>query len=533
MAKDTETVFELLAKLNADKSTILTLWQEIAEFSYPGQRDFYRYFSGSAQGNKRRRPIFDSTGEMSLDIFASSMVGLLANPATKWVAFQTDDVELLNNREVQLFLDEAQTKVLSVFNNPRTKFYDNLFTLLKFVGAFGAGALLIDDDPDTVNKFRAESPRNFDYTEDFSGNVDEVFLEREFTVGALMTKAESDDWEIPQDIQNRPHTDKVNIVRHIYPNPDYNPEGLGEKFARFHSKYYLKETKTLVKTGFFSMSPAAIARWDKLDSEKWPDSPGRVALSNVKLAQAANKALIVAMEKELQPTLFLSSEAKFGKLDTSAGAVNVGRGNPSDNVRELRTNGSGLLAAIPWIESIRQQIRTAYYVDVFQTAVDINMTATEAQIRNQERLRGIAPKATKIQSDVLGPAAEKVLQTLIKSGKLKVPDVLARAGGEIKVVYLSPLAQAQRLNDARNVLTFLQDIATVAQAYPEVLDSIDPDAVIEEMADIRGVPEKILRASDAVEQIRQQRQQQQQAQQQLQMIQQTTEVAKGAQEAQL
>jgi hypothetical protein len=527
----TQKVFETVDRLKGEKDGILNLWREIGEFIFPGQQDFYRYFANQNAGEKRRRPIYDPTGEQSLDIFASSMSGLLANPAAKWVGLETEDQNLMDNKEVGEFLDEAQLKVLSVFNNPRTKFYDNLFSCLKMLGSFGTGMLMMDEDEESVARFRAESPKNYDYTEDFAGGVDEIFFEREFTIGALRGKVEKEEWKIPEEYLKKPDTEKTIILRHIFPNPNYKPGGLGEKYAKYLSHYYLKEKKQLVKTGFFNQKPAAIARWDRLDTGKWPDSPARVALASVKLMQQADRAMTVAMEKELRPALFVSSESKFGKLDTSAGAVNVGRGNPNDSIRELRTTGNGVSNAFVWMEAKRQQIRTAFYVDVFQTAQDINMTATEAQIRNQERLRGIAPKATKIQSDLLGPAVEKVLAILIKTRKLNPPKALIESGSNVKITYISPIAQAQRLADAQSMLQYLNDLSQMAQVEPEVLDVVDFDAAAYEMADIRGIPEKVQRSPEEIEQIREQRAQAAQAQQQLQLLQQAGEAGQAVQGA--
>ncbi|MCG8394203.1 MAG: portal protein [Pseudomonadales bacterium] len=535
-----DKIFELYDRIEGEKTTIIALWREIGEFMYPGQQDFYRYFASRANENRRRRPIFDPTGEYSLGTFASSTIGLVANQATKFISFQPTNVELLEDREVQLFMDEAQRKVLAVFNNPRTRFYTNLYTVAKLTGAFGTGMLMMDIDEDNVIRFRSESPKNYNYTEDFTGSVDEVFFEREYTVAMLKSKAETDDWEIPGDILSRNDDDKVRIVRHILRNPDFDPnaEFATVKTAKYHSNYYLKEEKTLIRQGFHNERPVAVSHWDRIENEKWPDSPGRVALGNVKMMQAADRAMIVAMEKELKPTLFLSSEAKFGKLDTSAGAVNVGRGNPNDSVREMRTNGAGVTNAFAWMETKRQQIRTAFYVDVFQTAMDINMTATEAAIRNQERLRSVAPKMAKFQADIIGPAAEMVLIELIRRGELIVPRALAEDPGELRVSYMNPLAQAQRLEDANNILQYFQDLAAVGQVYPEVFDRVDPDSVATEMAEIRGVPERIMRPKQTsgedvgYQDIREQRAQAQQQQQALQATQQVAEVAGAVQDIQ-
>lgn len=515
-------VFDDYAKLVSDKSSILPVWQEIGEYIYPALQDFNRYIS---RGEKRGRPIFDQTAELSNDTFASSLMGLIANPSTKWLNYQLSDTRLMQDRSVQMFLDEAQTKALSVFNNPRGKFYDNLFTLLKIIGAFGTGALMMDDDKDAVAKFRAESPKNIDFTEDFGGNVKDVYFEREYTVEAILEKRDNDKWTIPSAYNTKPKSEKVKVLRHIRRNNAYDPTKAGIKFAKFISEYWLKEEKQLAHSGFFNVQRVAIGRWDRMESSKWADSPGRVALGTTKMINAADRAMIVAMEKELSPTLFVSSEAKYGKLDTSAGAVNVGRGNPNDMLRELKTTGN-IGAAFEWMETKRQQIRNAFYVDVFQMNPSVDITATQAMIMNQEKMRGIAPKGGKIQSDVLGPAAEFVLYELIKRGEIKLPEILKQSKADIKVIYLSPLAQAQRLQDANSILQFMSDINFVAQASPTVLDRIDFDATVQEMADIRGIPEKLLLPLQETMEIRDQRNKERQAQQMMASTQQIAETAK-------
>lgn len=492
MRDDIETYNKLLA----DKSVMLNVWQEIGEFCYPSTQNFLRY--NTNQGAKKRRSVFDPTAEFALDIFASSVVAYLANPASKWINFQPDNTKLLDDRDVQLFIDEAQRKALAVFNNPRARFYDNLYTFIKMVGAFGNAALLMDDDKDTVVKFKAESCKTFDFTEDFSGNVKDIYFEREYNVDALREKV-ADGWKIPAEILRKQPHEKVKVLRVVAVNNAYDNTKVGFKFAKYHSRYYIKDTKTKIYEGYFNINPIAIGRWDRIEGDKWADSPARVALATVKLINASDRGMTVAMEKELSPTLAVSSEAKYGKLDTSAGSILVGRGNPNDTIREIRTTGNNLRTVFDWMEFKRQQIRTAFYVDVFQTNQQISMTATEADIRNQERLRGIAPKISKLQSDVIGYAGEKVLHSLVKRGELKLPEVLKKDKGNIKVVYLSPISQAQRLQDGNSILQFINDMGIVAKAQaamgspPQVLDLIDFDEIGRELADIRGVPEKILK----------------------------------------
>lgn len=516
-------------KLESEKATYLSLWQEIGEFVYPSQQDFTRYLS---TGHKRRRIIFDNTGERALDIFASSMLGLLANPATKWVNFQHPNPDINDTDEVQRFIDEAQLKVLAVLNDPRVKFYENLFTALKMTGAFGVAPIVMDIDENGL-RVKAESPKGYNFTEDFSGNVEEHFFEKKFKVGTLKKKG----WNIPSEYELKDDETEVAVVRHLFDNPNYNPDkainanGLrNKKYYKYKGAYYLKSDKTLLHEDYFSTKRIATARWDRIAGEKWSDSPARVALGDIKVVNAYERAAMVAIEKQINPPMIIASEAKFGRLDTSAGAVNVARGGVAGSYDLMTVNGN-LAQPYEWAEFKKQQIRSAFYVDVFQTAETPNMTATEAAIRNQEKLRGIGPKVAKLQADLIEPIVATVLEMLVEQGKLKVPDAILESNDNINVVYLSPIAQAQRATEATSILQFVQDVSVIAQIDPAVIDTLDTDGIANLMADIRGVPEKALKPSDDVEAIREQRAKTQQAQQMLEGLQSAAQTGKTISEA--
>ena len=78
--------------------------------------------------------------------------------------------------------------------------------------------------------------------------------------------------------------------------------------------------------------------------------------------------------------------------------------------------------------------------------------------------------------------------------------------------YISPLARAQQLENVTAIERLGANVANLAQVSPDVTDLIDTDEATRVIADALGVPAKIIRTSDAVEQLRQQRQQAQQQQ---------------------
>ena len=492
---------------------MLNLWQEINDFMFPNGEHLTRYY---ASGENNRRQIFDDTGERSLDIFAKNLSAIMANPANKFVGFQPENTELLDDREVQLFCDDAQRKVLSVFNNPRNRFYDNFYSTVKIIGALGTGALFIDSDDEDVAKFRAEGPKNIDFTEDFSGNVENVYFEKEYTVAQIKGRG----WKLPPRAEKLKEDDKLKVLRCIKKNKDYDNTSARPEYRKYKSEYYLLDYETLLDTKFFNTMPTPVGRWDRLNGEKWGDSPARVALSNVKLCNVTDKFMTVAMEKILTPTVIVSSESKFGKLNTSAGNTLIVRGSVSDAYRQEAFAGDPR-APMEWLLYKQQAIRSAFYIDIFQTAETQTMTATEAAIRNQEKIKLIAPNVARLQSDILGPACERVLSILIDQGKIEVPAKLK--GQEIKVVYLSPMVQAQKANDAANIMQFVQDLSLIVPVNPDILDTVDFDAMVDELGDIRGIPERLFKSDDEVIKIREAKVQAVKAQQMLSMAQQAGE----------
>lgn len=499
------------------------MWQEIQDFMFPNGEQLLRYTKGS--GNNNRRQIFDDIGERSLDIFAKNLTSILANPANKFVKFQPEDTSLLDDKEVQEFCDEAQTKVHSVFNNPRNRFFDNLYSTVKIIGALGTGALFIDSHDEDVAKFRAEGPKNVDFTEDFSGNVENVYFEKEYTVAQIKSKG----WELPYLAAKLQDEDKLKVLRCIKKNTNFNNKSIKPEERKYKSEYYLTDYDYLLDTKFFNTLPCPIGRWDRLDGEKWGDSPARVALANVKLCNITDKFMTVAMEKILSPQIIVSSESKFGKLNTSTGTVLSVRGSVNDGYRQEAFAGDPR-APMEWLMYKQQAIRSAFYIDIFQTAETTTMTATEAAIRNQEKIKLIAPNVARIQSDILGPAAERVLSILVEQGKLEIPDALK--GQELKVVYLTPMVQAQKANDAANIIQYIQDLALIAQVNPDVLDIVNFDVAADELADIRGVPEKLMKTQKEIDEIREARAKAAQTQQMLSMAQQAGEAGQALQASQ-
>jgi hypothetical protein len=70
------------------------------------------------------------------------------------------------------------------------------------------------------------------------------------------------------------------------------------------------------------------------------------------------------------------------------------------------------------------------------------------------------------------------------------------SASQVAPIYNSPLARAQRQANSIGLQRFLNSISVVGQIAPEVLKTIHPLRLVEEMREIESVPLKVMRTED-------------------------------------
>ena len=129
----------------------------------------------------------------------------------------------------------------------------------------------------------------------------------------------------------------------------------------------------------------------------------------------------------------------------------------------------------------------------------------------------------RIEDELLGPLIDRTMEiathSFLKNGvPLLPPPPREIQGMDIKVEYISMLAQVAKQIGTKSIEQTFSFAGNLAGAFPQVLDMLDVDAGIKQYADMVGVDPHIVRSQDEVDAIRQQKAQaQQEAQQQQQM----------------
>jgi Bacteriophage head to tail connecting protein len=466
----------------------------------------------------------------------------LTSPARQWFNLTAPDYDLNENPDVDAWLYIVTDRMSQLF--AKSNLYNALPMLYSDMGAFGTGALFISEDEEDIIRFQTFPIGSYYIGNGPGGRVNVFGREFPLTVRQLVHEYGKRwdgkiDWSNISDTtkgqyQSGRSESKVDIRHVIMPNEDYDPESPLTSKKKFISLTYEissgSESKFLRKRGY-DLFPGLFPRWEISGEDVYgTDCPGMVALGDIKQLQHGELKLLNAIDKIVDPPMVASPSMRQRGVFIRSGDTNYdtdtsGRGGirPAHEVN-LRI---GELAA-KQVE-VQDRIRRAFYEDLFLMLASRRgqqpLTATEVNERAEEKLLALGPVLEQLNQDLLDPLIEISFEIMSNRGMVpKPPEELQ--GRELKVEYLSVMAQSQKMVGLGTMERFFQMYQAILPIDPRLADKVDTDQAVDVYADLISLPPRIVRSDEQVEAIRQQRAQQEQQMQQMQMIEQGSKAAK-------
>jgi hypothetical protein len=260
------------------------------------------------------------------------------------------------------------------------------------------------------------------------------------------------------------------------------------------------------------------------------------SLGDIKQLQVVEKRVLEAIDKKIKPPLTGSTSLKNTNVSILPGDITY---------EDVQSTGQGLRAvyqvnfdireAEEKQEQVRQRIRRAFFEDLFMMLANTDrrqITAREIDERHEEKLLALGPVLEQLNQDLLDPLIDIAFAIHLKQGLIPPPPEQLQ-GMDLKVEYLSIMAQAQKLVGVGSLERFTGYVSGLAQVDPTVLDKMNFDQNIDVYADMISAPPSIVRTDEEVAEIRGARSAQQQQQQQLANLQAGAKVAKDLGQADL
>jgi hypothetical protein len=471
-----------------------------------------------ARGDKRNEMIFDSSPIQAVELLAASLHGMLTNPSTPWFTLRFKEEDMDNEEEAKLWLESATETMYTAFN--RSNFQQEIFELYHDLITFGTAAMFIEEDDDDLIKFSTRHINEVFIAENDKGRVDTVY--RRFKLSARGAVQKFGD-KVSPDIMAMSKKDpyqEVELIHALYPRSDFNPKKKDKANMPFESVYIEYKNGNELSVSGFKEFPFVVPRYLKASNEIYGRSPAMTALPDVKMLNEMSKTTIKAAQKQVDPPLLVPDDGFLLPVRTVPGGLNFYRSGTRDRIEPLNIGANNPLG-LNMEEQRRDAIRAVFYVNQLMMQNGPQMTATEVIQRNEEKMRLLGPVLGRLQSELLKPLIDRVFAILLRNNMLpEAPDFLS--GRNVEIEYVSPLAKAQKSSELQSIMRAIEILGSLANVAP-VFDYVNFDNLVKHLADIVGMPQKLLKSQNQVNSERQQAQAQAQEQQAMQQMQQVAQ----------
>ena len=500
--------------MESDRSSFIQHWRDLSDYILPRRAQFT--LSDSNKGDKRNLKILDSTATLAARTLRSGMMSGVTSPARPWFRLTTPDPDLAEFGSVKEWLHIVSQRMGTVFL--KSNLYNVLPTIYGDMGTFGTAAMYIEEDFDDVIRCYSFPIGSYMIATNARRKVDGFNREFRFTVRQLIeqfgyTESGKVDLSKFSDIVKNHYERKnqsawIDVCHVIYPNDQYDGNGLMSNQKRYRSLYYEKgepDEKYLSDKGY-SYFPVLCPRWETTGEDVYgTECPGMIALSDVKALQIMQKRRLQAIEKHVNPPMIAPAMLKTQKVSTIPGDITyVDEREGMKGLRPAYEVDPKTLSVELAINEHQERISRVFYEDLFLMLINTDrreITAREIDERHEEKLLALGPVLEQLNQDVLDPLIDITFDIMYRQGLIPEPPEEI-AGTQLKVEYISILAQAQKMVGLAGIERFAGFVGQVATYDPQVLDKVDRDQMIDEYGDITGVPPRIIVPDDKVAAIR-------------------------------
>lgn len=522
-----EQLVKRFEQMQAPRQNYDSLWQEIAKYVIPRKA----YITKTRNpGEKYETDVFDSTAIQANLVLAAGLHSYLTNPASLWFLLKTRDRAIMKDTAVSAWLEQAQDRIYDTLNG--SNFAQQVHETYLDLGCFGTAALYEEaDEKDTV-RFSSWPIADIFIAEDDLGRVDTVYRRFKYTARqAYAMWGDEAGKVVKKALEKQKDFDKFDFLHCIMPRYERNSGSKQSTDMPWASYYIEVSEKEIISESGYSEFPYFVPRFNKHNDDVYGSSPAMVSLPDIKQLNKMDEAVIRAAQIVIDPPISVPHDGFMLPIKWQPRGVNFKTSsNQHDKIEPLIT-GANIPVGLEMEDGRRSIIKKNFFVDLFLLLADQpKMTATEVMQRVEEKMLILAPTLGRMMSELLDPIISRTLNILIRKEMLP-PAPQAIQGVQYSIEYVSPLARAQRFEEMKSINAAMAIIGEVAQVMPGVIDKINGDEFVDEVADLYNLPTKLVISTKEAEKIREARAQQQQAAMELEMAKTGASAAKDATQA--
>lgn len=522
--------------LKAERSSWDGTYRDISNYILPRRGRFFT--SDANKGHRRDTSIINNHGTRAANTLASGLMAGLTNPTRPWFRLTTPDPELNESGPVKMWTAAVEDVMRWVFQ--RSNIYLSLHSLYLDL-PFGTSALHIDEDEKRILRAYLYPIGSYCLANSARQRVDTVYREFQMTAAQLVEKfGKAKCSKAVQDALTETPDKWFDVLHVIEPNLAQQKGKLGYESKPYKSCWLElagdRDKQFLSESGYDEF-PAMCPRWQVLGEDIYGGGPGHEAIGDAKALQQLESRKLLLIDKLSNPPMAVPSSLKGEPVTFNPGAhIFVDAVGPANQARPAyEVNPASVVAVEQTIRQHELRIDRSFYADLWlmlANDTEGKMTATEVNRRQEEKMLQLGPVLERLEEELLDPLIERTFAIMLRAGLVPEPPPEIQ-GMELKVEYISILAQAQQMIGIQGVRELTGFVMQGAAVVPGMLDKLDTDQIVDEYALMLGTKPNLVRTDEQVAEIRAQQAKEKAQQQALAMAQQGAETAKTMSETNL
>jgi len=474
-------------KADTRKEQWRNIYEECYEFALPQRNLYSGYYEGKTPGQNKMARVFDATAINSVQRFANRIQSALFPPYRSWCRLQAgNDVPGDQQEEISAALDIYTEKMFDTIRQTNFDLAMSEFLLDLCVGT--AVMLVQPGDGDAPVRFTAVPQYLVSLEEGPHGVVDNVYRRMRIRVDVIQRQ-----WP------------DANMPEELLKKLDDHPEeevDLLEATVWSDSEqtycYHLIYTKDKKATGAtelvyrtMKVSPWIVARYMKVAGEVYGRGPLVSALPDIKTLNKVKEMILKNASIAVSGVYTAADDGVLNpqNITIAPGAIiPVARngGPQGESLKPLKSAADFNVAQLV-INDMVMGIKKMLLDDTLPLDTQSARSATEIVERMKELAQNMGAAYGRLITECMMPLVNRILYVMDEKNIVDMP---VKADGKvIRVVPVSPLAQAQNMEDLQNVLQFAQ-IAQSAGPMGQV--AINQDEMLDYIVEKMGVPRRVV-----------------------------------------
>lgn len=527
---DVKNIIIKSSYLSGQDGNKLSYYQYVANFCLPRKAWITTIKNNDMQLNLNF--LFDSRAMLAVKESACGFHSKLTPAVNKWLNFRTIDPKKMQGGRVQRYFKECADIQTDVNNN--SNWNETILEAYTDDLVFGTAPIATEEDHKDHVRYTSIPVQQCSFERDSRGNICGVY--RRFKYTALQIQ---DRWpdRIPSDVQDALKDESwfqlFDILHYVGPRDVRDASKRDAINMAYRSVWIYPPDEYKFEESGFTSNIYAVLEWWLQSGDTMAYSPAMDVLASITLANAQKRTILRRAMKDADGANAMPARFWLGRFSQNPNAMNYYDKSKytAKDFFNIPTGGDSKLG-VDMMQVEQELIDRGFFLTLFKAMSNVSkdMNNPEVNQRITESLELVAPVVGRMTKQI-GMSQIRAFDINNRRGLFPTPpkEIIDERGNmDIGVIFLSPLAQAQRAAALGGLSTWLNIVKVTMGIIPDAGDNLDGDQIVTGSADFLNVDPRFVKEKRNVEDIRRKTAMAKQQQAKLQMAEQAAGAAKDA-----